>query len=49
MLRISRVVVENFRNFHALEIAPFPSVAVILGENGIGKSNLLHALRLGRV
>ncbi|SEF24740.1 putative ATP-dependent endonuclease of the OLD family [Amycolatopsis pretoriensis] len=46
MLRISRVVVENFRNFRALEITPFPSVAVILGENGIGKSNLLHALRL---
>ncbi|MEU4253062.1 AAA family ATPase [Amycolatopsis sp. NPDC026612] len=39
-------MVENFRNFRALEITPFPSVAVILGENGIGKSNLLHALRL---
>jgi putative ATP-dependent endonuclease of OLD family len=34
------------RNFRDLTIGPFPSPAVIVGENGIGKSNLLHALRL---
>ncbi|WP_406292144.1 AAA family ATPase [Embleya sp. NBC_00896] len=37
---------ENFRNFASLEIDPFPTPAVIVGENQIGKSNLLHALRL---
>jgi hypothetical protein len=45
-VRISRVLVQNFRNFVHLEIDPFPASAVIVGENGIGKSNLLHALRL---
>jgi putative ATP-dependent endonuclease of the OLD family len=46
LVHISRVLVRNFRNFLALEIDPLPRSAVIVGENGIGKSNLLHALRL---
>jgi putative ATP-dependent endonuclease of the OLD family len=45
-VHISRVLVQNFRNFLELEIDPFPRSAVIVGENGVGKSNLLHALRL---
>lgn len=45
-LHISRIEVTNFRNFRHLLIDPFPSQAVIVGENGTGKSNLLHALRL---
>lgn len=45
-MHISRVQVRNFRNFKDLEINPFPRSAVIVGENGVGKSNLLHALRL---
>ncbi|HKI19587.1 MAG TPA: AAA family ATPase, partial [Isosphaeraceae bacterium] len=45
-LHISRLEIENFRNFVALEVDPFPSNAVIVGENGIGKSNLLSAIRL---
>lgn len=45
-LHISRLRIVNFRNFADCEIAPFPSPAVIVGENGVGKSNLLHALRL---
>ncbi|MGH8967555.1 MAG: AAA family ATPase, partial [Actinomycetes bacterium] len=45
-MRISRLRVKNFRNFRLLEINPFPPSAVIVGENGVGKSNLLHALRL---
>jgi len=45
-VHISRVLVRNFRSFLTLEIDPFPGSAVIVGENGIGKSNLLHALRL---
>lgn len=45
-LRISRLRISNFRNFAECEIDPFPAPAVIVGENGVGKSNLLHALRL---
>ncbi|MET9142087.1 ATP-dependent nuclease [Streptomyces parvulus] len=45
-MQLSRVRVKNFRNFKDLTIDPFPSPAVIVGENGVGKSNLLAALRL---
>ncbi|MDQ0605563.1 recombinational DNA repair ATPase RecF [Streptomyces canus] len=45
-MQLSRVRVKNFRNFEDLTIDPFPSPAVIVGENGVGKSNLLAALRL---
>ncbi|MFD6735664.1 ATP-dependent endonuclease [Micromonospora aurantiaca] len=45
-MRVSRIVIKNFRNFRDLVIEPFPANAVIVGENGVGKSNLLHALRL---
>lgn len=45
-LHISRVEIRNFRNFEHLVLDPFPPQAVIVGENGTGKSNLLHALRL---
>lgn len=45
-MRISRVLIENYRNFRRLEIDPFPPSAVIVGENGVGKSNFLRALRL---
>ncbi|MFB8280486.1 ATP-dependent nuclease [Nocardia colli] len=45
-VHISRVLIENFRNFRHLEIDPFPRSAVIVGENGTGKSNLIFALRL---
>jgi len=44
-LRISRIQIDNFRNFHHLDVA-LAGNAVIVGENKIGKSNLLHALRL---
>lgn len=44
-MRISRIYIENFRNFHKLDIKVGRSV-VILGENQIGKTNLIYALRL---
>jgi putative ATP-dependent endonuclease of the OLD family len=44
-MRISRIRIENFRNFRRLDVN-VASHAVIVGENKIGKSNLLHALRL---
>ena len=42
---ISRIQIKNFRNFHELDVE-LGENAVIVGENKIGKSNLLHALRL---
>ncbi|TIV60514.1 AAA family ATPase [Mesorhizobium sp.] len=42
---ISRIVIRNFRNFSALDAALSGNV-VIVGENRVGKSNLLYALRL---
>lgn len=44
-MRISRIAITNFRNFSDLDV-PVGEHAVIVGENKIGKSNLLHALRL---
>lgn len=44
-MRISRIGITNFRNFADLDVC-LGEHAVIVGENKIGKSNLLHALRL---
>jgi putative ATP-dependent endonuclease of OLD family len=44
-VRIARVRVENFRNFRSLDVT-LDRHAVIVGENKVGKSNLLFALRL---
>ncbi len=42
---ISRIKIHNFRNFQELEL-DLQDSAVIVGENKIGKSNLIYALRL---
>jgi putative ATP-dependent endonuclease of OLD family len=44
-MRISRIQITNFRNFANLDVK-LGKHAVVVGENRIGKSNLLHALRL---
>ena len=44
-LRLLRLQIKNFRNFRPIDCQLGPHV-VLLGENGAGKSNLLHALRL---
>lgn len=44
-MHISCMRIENFRNFHIVDV-PLGENAVIVGENKIGKSNLLYALRL---
>lgn len=44
-MRISRIQVSNFRNFKSLDLN-LGEHAVILGENKVGKTNLLFALRL---
>ena len=45
LMRIARIQVRNFRNFRLLDI-PVSEHAVIVGENRVGKSNLLFALHL---
>ena len=44
-MRIARVRIANFRNFRSLDVA-LGQHAVIVGENKVGKSNFLFALRL---
>ena len=44
-MRISRIRIRNFRNFSDLDVN-LNQHAVIVGENAIGKSNLVFALRL---
>ncbi len=43
---ISRIAISGFRNFRDLDLIHLPASLVVVGENGAGKSNLLHALRL---
>lgn len=42
---ISRIIIKNFRNFQYLDVALKGNI-VIVGENRVGKSNLLFGLRL---
>ncbi len=44
-MRLSRILIQNFRNFKNFDIF-LSDQSVIVGENKIGKSNLLFALRL---
>jgi putative ATP-dependent endonuclease of the OLD family len=44
-VRISRIQISNFRNFASVDFS-VGHHAVIVGENKIGKSNLVYALRL---
>lgn len=44
-MRLDALRINNFRNLHQVEVT-LPSAPVIVGENGSGKSNLVHALRL---
>lgn len=44
-MKIKRIYVKNFRNFRELDISTAGNI-VFVGENRVGKSNLLFALRL---
>lgn len=44
-MRISRVQISNFANFQSLDLVTGNSL-VIVGENKVGKSNLIRALQL---
>jgi putative ATP-dependent endonuclease of the OLD family len=45
-MRISRVVIRNFRSFELLDIPLSSSTSCVIGENNTGKTNFLHAIRL---
>jgi putative ATP-dependent endonuclease of OLD family len=45
-MRLSRIVIKNFRSFAHLNVAIPDGTTCIIGENNTGKSNLLHAIRL---
>lgn len=44
-MRIGQVQINNFRNFYDATIN-FAEKTLIIGSNDVGKSNLLHAIRL---
>ena len=44
-MRLSRIIIKNFRNFKSLDVK-LGEHAVVLGENKVGKTNLLFAPRL---
>lgn len=44
-MRVSKVVIKNYRNFKQFEI-PLKEFTLIIGENNIGKTNFLTALGL---
>jgi putative ATP-dependent endonuclease of OLD family len=44
-MRLTRLTIKNFRNLDGVDI-PLVGGPVIVGENRVGKSNLVHAIRL---
>lgn len=45
-MRLSKIMLKNFRCFEHLELDLHPEVTVIVAENGQGKSSVLDALRI---
>ena len=43
-MRVDRLWLTDFRNYESCELAPAPGLTVIVGANGVGKTNLLEAL-----
>lgn len=47
--KISKVEIENFKLFDKIEFETSPSVNIILGHNGLGKSSILQAITLALI
>ena len=45
-MRLSRIVIRNFRSFKHLDVPLSSGTTCLIGENNTGKTNFLHALRL---
>lgn len=43
---LGRVCVRNFRNLQSLDLAFAPGLNVLVGENNVGKTNVLDAIRI---
>ena len=43
---ISKLIIRNFRNFRNVRLTFTEGVNTIIGENGSGKTNLFHAIRI---
>jgi len=46
-MRIRRIILNNFRNYGRLELDVGPSVNIIYGDNGEGKTNLIESIFVG--
>lgn len=45
-MHVSRVVVRNFRSLEFVDVPIAQGPTLVIGENNVGKSNFIHALRL---
>jgi putative ATP-dependent endonuclease of the OLD family len=45
-MKISRIVIKNFRSFEHLDLPISAGTTCVIGENNTGKTNFLHAIRL---
>ena len=45
-LKVERLVLTDFRNFHEREIEPASGMTILLGKNARGKTNTIEALQL---
>ena len=43
-MRINRIRLDNFRNYGRLDIDVGPSVNIVYGSNGEGKTNLIESI-----
>jgi DNA replication and repair protein RecF len=44
--RVTRLILENFRSYAALDLRLSSRLVALIGENGVGKTNLIEALSL---
>lgn len=45
-MKISRVVIKNFRSLESVDVSLSEMASLVIGENNTGKSNFIHAIRL---
>ena len=46
MVYVASVALRDFRNYHSASLELVPTVTLVVGANGQGKSNLLEAIGL---